>query len=51
MSRQFQRFSSNLEEKKKFSKKKLKERMILNDKQIKKLAEQEGMITPFVDKS
>ena len=25
--------------------------MILNDKQIKKLAEQDGMITPFVDKS
>jgi len=25
--------------------------MILNDKQIKKLAEHEGMITPFVDKS
>ena len=25
--------------------------MILNDKQIKKLAEEEGMITPFIDKS
>ena len=25
--------------------------MILNDKQIKKLAEEEGMITPFLDKS
>ena len=25
--------------------------MILNDKQIKKLAEQDGMITPFVNKS
>ena len=25
--------------------------MILNDKQIKKLAEEKGMITPFLDKS
>ena len=25
--------------------------MILNDKQIKKLAEEEGMTTPFLDKS
>ena len=25
--------------------------MILNDKQIKKLAEENGMITPYIDKS
>ena len=40
----------NLKKRKNFQKKK-KRKMILNDKQIKKLAEEEGMITPFVDKS
>ena len=37
--------------KEKVSKKKLEKKMILNDKQIKKLAEEHEMISPFVSES
>ena len=41
----------NLKKRKSFQKKnKKKSNMILNDKQIKKLVEEEEMISPFVDK-
>ena len=42
---------SNLKKRKLFQKKKMKKKMILNDKQIKKLAEEEEMINPFVGES